>query len=484
GIWAQRYDANGVETGAIYQINTVETDAQTQPEATVLSDGRILVIWMSGNSNGTGEVRGRILDANGNPVAGNDDDLITPADTTANYAKTPEITALADGGFVAVWYEYHSSSSKRSVYLQQFDSAGNAITHYDQAGDPISGPIRVPSPISNNQTVPDVLALDTGGYVVTWTATKGVSGTDSYGGIFGQMFDSVGTPVGDDFHVNTTTADDQEHSRLVTLQDGGFMVLWKHDGSPDQLRFQKYYSDGTPSGGEGTLATGATMTDMGAEWQAISLLGGGVAVAWHRSDGDLYVQSFDEAGNSLTEVTTIETSLSTSNGANFTSDLDQLASGQLVVTWEYKGEVYSQTLSVPPDVAETVLTQGNDIFVGSTSGETILGLAGDDTIDGSGGDDRIEGGAGNDSLTGGNGADTFVFDAATGSDTVSDFTDESDLIEIETTGMPDGTGFANLVLTDMGSDLYVSFADPSITTVIKINNLSSAEFLDDDVIFV
>ncbi|MDE4306212.1 hypothetical protein PXK30_21460, partial [Phaeobacter gallaeciensis] len=91
GIWAQRYDANGVETGAIYQINTVETDAQTQPEVTVLNDDRILVTWVSGIANGIGEVRGRILDANGNLVLGSEDFLITPADTTANYARDQEV---------------------------------------------------------------------------------------------------------------------------------------------------------------------------------------------------------------------------------------------------------------------------------------------------------------------------------------------------------------------------------------------------------
>ncbi|OED47542.1 hypothetical protein AB838_12860 [Rhodobacteraceae bacterium (ex Bugula neritina AB1)] len=482
GIWGQRYDAAGTEVGPIFQINTTTTDYQTSPEAITLEDGSVLVTWVTGSSltNGRGELYAQRVDADGKFG----DEIAINPNSTASYSKTADITALEDGGYAIVWYEYHGSSSNRSVYLQQFEADGTPVIHTDAAGTPLTGPVRVPDPAYYNQTDPEILALNGGGYVVTWTATKGFSQgvvlSDSAGGIYGQMFNGNGAPAGSEFHVNTTTADDQEHSRMVALENGGFMVLWKHDGSPDQLRFQKFYSDGTPSGGEGTLATGAAMTDMGAEWQAIGLSDGGVAVAWHKSNGDLYVQSFDEAGNALTDVVTIETS----NGANFISDLDQLSSGQLVVTWEEGGGIFSQTLSAPPPVQDTTLSSGDDLFLGISAGESILGLEGADTIDGGGDDDRIDGGSGDDVLTGGSGADTFVFSALSGTDTITDFETGADLIEISSAGLQEGTGFSDLMLTDLGTDLQISFADPTVDTAIILTGLSSSDFSEADVIFV
>ncbi|MEX5566177.1 hypothetical protein SM764_22525, partial [Pseudophaeobacter sp. 1A16562] len=234
GIWAQRYDANGVETGAIYQINTVETGRQVKPEVTVLKDGRILLSWMSGGTvDGTGEVRGRILDANGNLMSGNDDFLITPADTTANYARDQEVTALEDGGFVAVWYEYHDDSSLRGIYGQHFDATGTAV------GDDFR--IRDPQYYGENEA--EVLALKDAdgdgkaGFVVTWSANSGLWGSDATGGIFGQIYkpDPVTgdmEAVGSEFHVNTTTNEEQEQSQMLALADGGFMVFWLHDDNP------------------------------------------------------------------------------------------------------------------------------------------------------------------------------------------------------------------------------------------------------------
>ena len=52
-----------------------------------------------------------------------------------------------------------------------------------------------------------------------------------------------------------------------------------------------------------------------------------------------------------------------------------------------------------------VLTDDDDIFVGSDGDEHVIGGAGDDYLDGAGGDDHLEGGTGDDTLLGGSGDD-------------------------------------------------------------------------------
>lgn len=93
-------------------------------------------------------------------------------------------------------------------------------------------------------------------------------------------------------------------------------------------------------------------------------------------------------------------------------------------------------------------TTGDDVMNGSAIADTlsagsgndvIHGLAGDDMLDGGKGRDILVGGAGNDTLVGGDGRDLFVFDSATGSDTIADFHHDRLAIDMSSLG-PIGDG--------------------------------------------
>ena len=76
----------------------------------------------------------------------------------------------------------------------------------------------------------------------------------------------------------------------------------------------------------------------------------------------------------------------------------------------------------------------NDILTGDTHDNYLSGGDGNDTMSGGDGNDILDGGNGVDSLTGGNGADTFLFMAATitNSDNIQDFnTGQGDKIDIK-----------------------------------------------------
>jgi Ca2+-binding RTX toxin-like protein len=73
---------------------------------------------------------------------------------------------------------------------------------------------------------------------------------------------------------------------------------------------------------------------------------------------------------------------------------------------------------------------GNDQLVGGSGVDALLGQAGDDNLIGDIGDDLLNGGLGNDILFGGRGSDRFVLAAANGTDTISDFTNGQDLIQL------------------------------------------------------
>jgi Ca2+-binding RTX toxin-like protein len=118
---------------------------------------------------------------------------------------------------------------------------------------------------------------------------------------------------------------------------------------------------------------------------------------------------------------------------------------------------------------------GDDSLNGGRGNDTLYGNVGDDTVvGGARGADRMVGGSGNDLLTGGGGVgqDIFVFRNDGGSDTVNDFIDGRDKLELQDTG--------NLQVTkqQIGDDVRLRFG---VTEIILKNfdagDISTADFL-------
>jgi len=73
---------------------------------------------------------------------------------------------------------------------------------------------------------------------------------------------------------------------------------------------------------------------------------------------------------------------------------------------------------------------GDDVLVGFDGNDTLSGGDGDDRLIAREGDDVLDGGAGNDVLRGLEGADTFVIGISGGRDTIADFEDGVDVIDL------------------------------------------------------
>ena len=121
------------------------------------------------------------------------------------------------------------------------------------------------------------------------------------------------------------------------------------------------------------------------------------------------------------------------------------------------GRVLSSGLAArvlgPATARHLIGSAADDNLEGWDGDDTLEGGSGDDTLYGDGGDDMLVGGSGDDILTGGPGGDTFVFAAGHGTDTITDFTLDEDVMDLSE--LPALGGFAALSITTDDTDARI-----------------------------
>jgi hypothetical protein len=115
---------------------------------------------------------------------------------------------------------------------------------YDSVGSPLGSEFRVNTYVTGAQTAPEAVIDVTGRFTIAWNS----NGQDGdLNGVYAQCFDANGVPDGSEFRVNTYTTD-QQHGQSVALSDGGNAVIaWssrEQDGSGYGVYAQRYLETG------------------------------------------------------------------------------------------------------------------------------------------------------------------------------------------------------------------------------------------------
>ena len=124
---------------------------------------------------------------------------------------------------------------------------------------------------------------------------------------------------------------------------------------------------------------------------------------------------------------------------------------------------------------------GDDLLTGGTGDDRLFGGKGDDTLAGGSGKDQLAGGPGNDSLDGGEGDDTFVFAPGGGDDTLLDFGNGDDRIDL--TAFADIQSGADLFMEQLESKLVIDLSGHGGGTVTLLD-YNEAESMDAYFIFI
>ncbi len=123
-----------------------------------------------------------------------------------------------------------------------------------------------------------------------------------------------------------------------------------------------------------------------------------------------------------------------------------------------------------PQVETLVLKNGR---IDLTGGLSLTGSDGDDRMGGTNGNDTLRGAGGDDGLFGRNGRDVFVFDAASGNDSIGDFADGVDRIRLL-----GGLTFTDVVATQDRADVLLEFGSASVVIEdIDVASITAADFI-------
>ncbi|MGY4159173.1 hypothetical protein ACVINW_005015 [Bradyrhizobium sp. USDA 4461] len=221
----------------------------SSPGVTALSTGSVAVSYTYGSYN-TGTLRtdvfAKIVAPDGTVGAE------IKLNTTAGNQTNATITAVAGGGFLAVWQD---------------------------AISPLPG---------------------------------GVGGDGSGSGINAQLFDAAGNKIGSEFAVNTTTAGSQTTPSATTLTNGNILVSWI---SGANVEAQIYTSAGVAVGSEMTLSTAPGPSASVGYDKVVALSGGGFALVRDYTNSIIAalnpvidVQVFDATGTAVAPALQIDVS--------------------------------------------------------------------------------------------------------------------------------------------------------------------------------
>ncbi len=372
--------------GDDFVANTETSGSQVEPDIAGLAGGRFIVTWQdNGTGDGNGSaIRGRLFDADGNPVSvgGSNGDFVINTETPLNQLST-RVADLESGGFVVTWWDGGTGDGDGSaIRVRMFDADGHPTTVNGSTADFV-----VNTSVLDNQVFPCVTGLAGGGFVVTWTDIGTADGSERASR--GRMFDANGNPVNvggstDDFVINTETLGSQDLPEVAALNNGGFVVIWTDlgtgDGSGAAVRGRIFDANGNPVSVGASTDDFVINTETQGEQNATSvtgLIGGGFVVTWvdsgtgDGSESAIRGRLFDANGNPVSVGGNTDDFVINTETADFQfhPNVTALNGGGFVVAWQDRGTGDGSDNAIR---ARAFDADGNPVSIGEGTDDSVI----------------------------------------------------------------------------------------------------------------
>ena len=142
---------------------------------------------------------------------------------------------------------------------QDGDGRGIFLRIFDNDGSPTSGEILANNTTASHQSYPKIVSEDDGGFLVTWSS-EAQDGSNF--GVFGRAFNNTGIAISAEFQINTHTNDLQKHIDISKLENGDLIAAWissGQDGDGNGI-FAQRLSTGTSSSSGSSSGSSSTTT--------------------------------------------------------------------------------------------------------------------------------------------------------------------------------------------------------------------------------
>ncbi|PIR39166.1 MAG: hypothetical protein COV35_01210 [Alphaproteobacteria bacterium CG11_big_fil_rev_8_21_14_0_20_39_49] len=212
-----------------------------------------------------------------------------------------------------------------------------------------------------SQKRPSIAGFDNENYVIVWQSE--VQDGDG-SGIYGQMFSSDGSKIGNEFLVNVTTAGSQVKPSVDVLKNGDFVVTWGNDVTNEL--YAKIISPAYVNNGNELLISD-NYRDTSPNESVLALENGNFVAVWVANNGYAYAKILSSDGSTVAP----EFQVNNDSHANSLS-IGELSNGNFVVTWG-SGEVYGQIYSASGAKVGDVFPV-NTYTQGSQNSQSVAGL--------------------------------------------------------------------------------------------------------------
>ncbi|MEH2443041.1 beta strand repeat-containing protein [Nostoc sp.] len=330
-----------------FKVNTYTSNEQVNPTVAIDATGDFVISWQSYGQDGSGNgIYAQRYNSAG-VAQGNEFKVNT---TTSGDQINPTVAMDNAGDFVVSWQS--SDGSGNGIYAQRYSSAGVA-----QGGE-----FKVNTSTGGDQINPTVAIDATGDFVISWQSQDG-SGT----GIYAQRYSSAGVAQGNEFRVNTYTADNQINPTVAMDAAGDFVISWQsyyQDDSYYGIYAQRYSSAGVAQGGEFKVNT-YTAKNQANSTVAMDATGNFV-ISWQSlgQDGSsygIYAQRYSSAGVAQGNEFKVNT-YTTSSQANPTVAINS-NNGDFVISWTSDGQDGSSDGIYAQRYNSAGVAQGNEFRV-------------------------------------------------------------------------------------------------------------------------
>jgi hypothetical protein len=144
-------------------INTVTPNDQQRPSVAVGADGKALYVFHSDAAPanpGYFDIKGVLLDQNGNPASG---EFQINQPVANHIAFTPQVAALNNGNYLVVWSLFNNTVTDANIIMRPLDASGNPLADSVQVNTFTTGKQRLPRTAADPSTADIYVAWESEG---------------------------------------------------------------------------------------------------------------------------------------------------------------------------------------------------------------------------------------------------------------------------------------------------------------------------------